>query len=416
MKRDIIIIGAGIMGLTTAYELLKAGRKVTVIDESDITDSTSFGNAGLLSAFDKGPLANPGIVFNTLKLMLKGESPVNIHPTLDIKIYKWLWKFVNSANKDRLKRTLALFEKYGNISNDLYEKMQNVDGLDLDFHRKGMLSIFTEQSSYDKKLLDYAIKNDDIFEVIEKNKIKDFIPCVTDDVKGAIHFKRNTHFDPKRVMLELKRYLKENGAEFILNERIMNIEYGNKEIKSISSALNTYEADTYIMSTGYQTLLADKLKQNLMMTPAKGYSLTFTMPKELQPITSTLFADLFIVMTPRRDDVRITSKLEIGSTDHRIVKKQIESIKENFKKYTIPFEMENIIEWTGFRPLTPNDMPLIGRDEKYKNLIYGMGLGWLGMTFGPALATILKDLIINDLENKNSDDILLFSGFYQGKY
>ena len=416
MKRDIIIIGAGIMGLTTAYELLKAGRKVTIIDESDITDSTSFGNAGLLSAFDKGPLANPGIVFNTLKLMIKGESPVNIHPTLDIKIYKWLWKFVNSANKDRLKRTLALFEKYGHISNDLYEKMQNVDRLDFDFHRKGMLSVFTEQSSYDKKLLNYAIKNDDIFEIIEKNKIKDFIPCVTNDVKGAIHFKRNTHFDPKRVMLELKRYLKENGVEFILNERIMNIEYGNKEIKSISSALNTYEADTYIMSTGYQTLLADKLKQDLMMTPAKGYSLTFTMPKELQPYTSTLFADLFIVMTPRRDDVRITSKLEIGSSNPRVIIKQIESIKENFKKYTIPFEMENIIEWTGFRPLTPNDMPLIGRDEKYKNLIYGMGLGWLGMTFGPALACILKDLIINDLENKNSDDILLFSGFYQGKY
>ncbi len=416
MKRDIIIIGAGIMGLTTAYELLKAGRKVTIIDESDITNSTSFGNAGLLSAFDKGPLANPGIVFNSLKLMIKGESPVNIHPTLDIKIYKWLWKFVNSANKDRLKRTLALFEKYGHISNDLYEKMQNIDGLDLDFHRKGMLSVFTEQSSYDKKLLDYAIKNDNIFEIIEKNKIKDFIPCVTNDVKGAIHFKRNTHFDPKRVMLELKRYLKENGAEFILNERITHIKYGNKEIESISSALNTYEADTYIMSTGYQTLLADKLKRNLMMTPAKGYSLTFTMPKELQPYTSTLFADLFIVMTPRRDDVRITSKLEIGSKDHRVAKEQIESIKENFKKYTIPFAMENIIEWTGFRPLTPNDMPLIGRDEKYKNLIYGMGLGWLGMTFGPALATILKDLIINNLENKNSDDILLFSGFYQGKY
>lgn len=416
MKRDIIIIGAGIMGLTTAYELLKAGRKVTIIDESDITDSTSFGNAGLLSAFDKGPLANPGIVFNTLKLMIKGESPVNIHPTLDTKIYKWLWKFVNSANKDRLKRTLALFEKYGHISNDAYEKMQNIDGLDLDFQRRGMLSVFTEQKSYDKKLLDYAIKNDDVFEIIEKNKIKEFIPCITNDVKGAIHFKRNTHFDPKRTMLELKRYLKENGAEFILNERISHIKYSNSKIESISSALNTYEADTYIMSTGYQTLLANKVNQNLMMTPAKGYSITFKMPKELQPVTSTLFSDLFIVMTPRRDDVRITSKLEIGSTNHQIVKKQIESIKENFKKYTVPFIMEDIVEWTGFRPLTPNDMPLIGRDEKYKNLIYGMGLGWLGMTFGPALASILKDLIVNDLENKNSDDILLFSGFYQGKY
>ncbi|WP_418179138.1 NAD(P)/FAD-dependent oxidoreductase [Aliarcobacter lanthieri] len=416
MKRDIIVIGAGIMGLTTAYELFKAGRKVTIIDESDITNSTSFGNAGLLSAFDKGPLANPGIVFNTLKLMIKGQSPVNIHPTLDITIYKWLWKFINSANKDRLKRTLALFEKYGDISNNIYENMQSFDGLDLDFHRNGMLSIFTEQKSYDKKLIDYSVKNDNIFEIIEKNKIKDFIPCVTNDIKGAIHFKRNTHFDPKRVMLELKRYLKENGVEFILNERISNIVYSDKKIESISSALNTYEADTYILSTGFQTNLVDKLKQSLMMTPAKGYSLTFKMPKELQPITSTLFSDLFIVMTPRRDDVRITSKLEIGSTNHKIVKKQIESIKENFKKYTIPFEMENITEWTGFRPLTPNDMPLIGRDEKYKNLIYGMGLGWLGMTFGPALASIIKDLIVNNLENKNCDDILLFSGFYQGKY
>jgi D-amino-acid dehydrogenase len=348
--------------------------------------------------------------------MIKGESPVNIHPTLDTKIYKWLWKFVNSANKDRLKRTLALFEKYGHVSNDAYEKMQNIDGLDLDFQRRGMLSVFTEQKSYDKKLLDYAIKNDDVFEIIEKNKIKEFIPCITNDVKGAIHFKRNTHFDPKRTMLELKRYLKENGAEFILNERISHIKYSDSKIESISSALNTYEADTYIMSTGYQTLLADKVNQNLMMTPAKGYSITFKMPKELQPVTSTLFSDLFIVMTPRRDDIRITSKLEIGSTNHQIVKKQIESIKENFKKYTVPFIMEDIVEWTGFRPLTPNDMPLIGRDEKYKNLIYGMGLGWLGMTFGPALASILKDLIVNDLENKNSDDILLFSGFYQGKY
>jgi D-amino-acid dehydrogenase len=140
------------------------------------------------------------------------------------------------------------------------------------------------------------------------------------------------------------------------------------------------------------------------------------MPKEYEPLTSTLFADLFIIMSPRKDDVRLTSKLEIGSTNPSVVKKQIDSIKENFKKYTIPFEMSNEKLWAGFRPLTPNDMPLIGRDEKYKNLIYGMGLGWLGMTFGPSLAMILNDLIINDLENKDCDDILLFSGFYQGKY
>lgn len=416
MKRDIIIIGAGIMGLTAAYELFKAGKKVTIIDEGDITNNTSFGNAGLLSAFDKGPLANPGIVMDTLKLMLKGESPVNIHPSLDPKLIKWVWTFVNSANEQRLKRTTALFEKYGQDTIDRYKQMQEEDGLDFDFHHKGMLSVFTQQESYDKKLKKYSFKDDDRFEIINKSEIPNYIPCINEDVKGAILFKKNAHFDPKKVILELKRFLEENGVEFILNEKITNIDFADDEIKSIGSTLNTYEANTYILSTGYQTLLADKLNNNLLMTPAKGYSITFNMPKELEPYTSTLFADLFIVFTPRKDDVRLTSKLELGTNDPKVVKKQIESIKENFKKYTKPFEMENIVEWTGFRPLTPNDMPLIGRDEKYKNLVYGMGLGWLGMTFGPSLASILKDLIVNDLDNKNSDDILLFSGFYQGKY
>lgn len=104
MKRDIIIIGGGIIGLTTAYFLQKAGRKVTVIDEGDITNSTSFGNAGLLSSFDKTPLSYPGVLLNTLRLMLKGESPAIIHPTFDLKIYKWLINFILNANEKEQKR------------------------------------------------------------------------------------------------------------------------------------------------------------------------------------------------------------------------------------------------------------------------------------------------------------------------
>lgn len=115
MKRDIIIIGGGIVGLCSAYFLQKSGRKVTIIDENDITDSTSFGNAGLLSAFDKSPLSYPGVVLNTLKLMLRGQSPAIIHPSFDIKVYKWLINFMLNANEKRTKKTMMLLknmEKY----------------------------------------------------------------------------------------------------------------------------------------------------------------------------------------------------------------------------------------------------------------------------------------------------------------
>jgi len=413
MKKEVIVIGGGIVGLMCAYNLHKAGQKVTVIDEGDITNCTSFGNAGLLSAFDKGCLAYPGVISNTMKQMIKGESPVKIHPKLDPKLYTWLFKFAASANEKRFKKTVMLFEKYGEDTLKLYEKMQKNDKLDFDYHRKGMLSVFTEESTYEKKLKECETKDKSTYKILSKEETKEYLPCGNEKIKGSILFTRNAHLDHKRVMLETKEFLEKEGVEFILNEKIIDIKFENKKVKSVSSATNTYEAENFVLSTGYQTLLADIRKKSLMMTPAKGYSITFSMPKELKPKTSTLFSDLFIVMTPRRDSVRLTSKLELGSTNTKVVKEQIDSIKSNFEKYTLPFEMKDVKEWSGFRPLTPNDIPLFGRDEEYKNLVYAMGMGWLGMTFAPSIGKIVKKIITKDLDNKNSDDILLFSGFYQ---
>ncbi|WP_419770193.1 MAG: NAD(P)/FAD-dependent oxidoreductase [Candidatus Marinarcus sp.] len=413
MKRDVIIIGGGIIGLMSAYFLHKAGRKVTLIDEGDISDCTSFGNAGLLSAFDKGSLSYPGVIINTMKQMLRGESPVKIHPSLDIKLFKWLFKFAASANETRFKRTIMLFEKYGEETLGWYEKIQKDEKLDFDYHRLGMLSVFTEEATYEKKLKECESKDKDNYKILSTSQTKEYLPCGNEKIKGSILFTRNAHFDPKRVMLEMKAFLQKEGVEFILNEKIIDIKFENQKVKCVNSASKSYEAENFVLSTGYQTLLAEIRKKSLMMIPAKGYSITFTMPQELKPKTSTLFNDLFIVMTPRRDSVRLTSKLELGSVNPNVVKEQIQSIKSNFEKYTLPFEMGDIKEWTGFRPLTPNDMPLIGRDEEYGNLVYAMGLGWLGMTFAPSIGKIINELITNDLENKNSDDILMFSGFYQ---
>ncbi|TLP40671.1 NAD(P)/FAD-dependent oxidoreductase [Arcobacter arenosus] len=414
MKRDIIIIGGGIVGLTCAYFLNKAGREVTIIDEGNITNSTSFGNAGLLSAFDKSPLSYPGVVTNTLKLMLKNQSPAIVHPTTDLNVYKWLLKFIINANEKRTNKTMMLFEKYGEISNRLYKKMQKDDNLDFDFHHDGMLSIFTEEKTYQEKLKKYNFVDEKRFKVLDKEEINEYLPSGTDKIKGGILFKRNARFDPKRAMSELKRHLEQAGVEFILNEKIDNISFKDSKVSYIHSKNGEfYEAEHFIMSTGYQTLLADIRKKPLMMTPAKGYSITFNMPEELKPKVSTLFNDLFIVMTPRRDNVRLTSKLEIGSENPNVVKKQIESIKKNFFEYNKEFEMINEEFWSGFRPLTPNDIPLIGRDDEIKNLTYAMGLGWLGMTFAPAVGKIITELIVKDKSNAKSDDILLFSGFYQ---
>ena len=412
MKKDIVIVGAGCIGLMTAYCLQKSGKSVTIIDKGDITDGTSFGNAGLLSAFKKAPLSAPGAIPDTMKLMLKGESPASVHPTFDLHLYKWLLKFAASSTQARLKRTLALFERYGKISLDMYQEMVQKDEMDFHFCKDGLLMIYTEQKTFDAK----AAHCDDAnaYEILSKERTKEYMPILNDKVVGSILLKENGHIDPGEFMLALKKYLEENGVEFLLNEEVTKLEFNGSKVNKILTNKGEYEAETFILSTGADDTLARQAQNRFMMTPAKGYSITFEMDEILKPKTSSLFADLFIAMTPRRNTVRMTSKLELGTTNPEIVKKQIQSIHSNLALYSNDFEKRNMVEWTGFRPLTPNDIPILGYDEKYNNLVHATGLGWLGITFAPAIGKIISDVITINKRNETNEDILLFSSFFQG--
>lgn len=412
MKKDVIVVGAGCIGLMSAYCLQKSGRSVTVIDKNDITNGTSFGNAGLLSAFKKAPLSAPGAIPDTIKLMLKGESPASVHPTFDLHLYKWLLKFAASSNQDRLKRTLALFERYGQVSLDMYEAMVKEDGMDFHFCKDGLLMIYTEQKTFDAKAA--HCEDPYAYEILSKERTKEYMPILNDKVIGSILLKENGHIDSGEFMLELKKYLQAKGVEFLLNEEVNKLEFQGSKVSKIHTSKGSYEAETFVLSTGADDTLAKQAKNKFMMTPAKGYSITFKMDDALKPKTSSLFADLFIAMTPRRNTVRMTSKLELGTTNPDVVRKQIDSIHKNLSLYTNAFEMREQIEWTGFRPLTPNDIPILGFDENYNNLVHATGLGWLGITFAPAIGKIIGDVITIDKKNETNVDVLLFSAFFQG--
>ncbi|MDC0933503.1 FAD-dependent oxidoreductase [Arcobacteraceae bacterium] len=412
MKKDIVIVGGGCIGLMTAYCLQKSGRSVTIIEKNDITDGTSFGNAGLLSAFKKAPLSAPGAIPDTMKLMLKGESPASVHPTLNLHLYKWLLKFAASSTEARLKRTLALFERYGQVSLDMYESMVEDDGIDFHFRKDGLLMIYTEQKTFDAKAAHCT--DPKAFEILSKEKTKEYMPILNDKVIGSILLKENGHIDPGEMMLAVKKYLEEKGVEFLLNEEVTKLEFSGSKVTKIRTNKGEYEADTFILSTGSDDTLAKQAQNKFMMTPAKGYSLTFKMDEELMPKTTSLFADLFIAMTPRRETLRMTSKLELGTTNPSIVRKQIESMNKNLAQYTNDFKRENVTEWAGFRPLTPNDIPILGYDERYNNLVHATGLGWLGITFAPSIGKIINDVITIDQKNETNADILLFSAFFQG--
>ncbi len=410
--QKICIIGGGVIGLMNAWYLSQAGYSVIVVDEGSIEDNTSFGNAGLLSAFEKDPLSHPGILLSTIKLMLQGQSPMSFGAPFDPLLYKWLLRFISSATPQRLKKTLALFERYGKLGMVGYKQLLE-DGVEFELHQDGLLLVYTESKSYKNKIK--QMRNNPHQHTLSKVEIEEALPLAKiDRIKGAMLLTRDAHIDPKTLMQALKKKLKENGVSIETNQRILKLEHDEQRIISAVTSKKSYEADIFIMATGADTSLATKLGKKLMMLPAKGYSITFDMDEELKPKTSALFVDIFTALSPRANSVRITGKLELGCHDRIAHPKIIKRVVDTLKEYTIDFELRNAKSWAGLRPLTPNDIPLIGRDDKYQNLIYATGLGWLGITFAPAIAHILRDQISKDLRNKESPDILLFSGFYQG--
>jgi len=410
MKSNNIIIGGGITGLMCAYMLIKKGHGVTVIDKGDINDNTSFGNAGLVSPFEELPLSRPGIITDTIKLILKNQSPLIING-ISPKIIKWLYLFTKNANKQRLKRTLILFEKYGEITMAHYKSMAKND-FDFDFQPTGVAMAYTDLETFNNDAK--VCKDNPYKDIWDTDKTKEMIPCVNEKVIGSIFLNRNAHLNPASLMKNLVKFLKEKGVNFILNTEIINFEFKNKKAIKAISKNKDFVADNFIITTGADISLSRKTGTDLMLTPAKGYSMTFKMADKLKPKVAVLFKDQFIGLVPRKKTVRITSKLELGNYDFTYKMKRFESILNTLKPFIVEFQMEDIEYWTGFRPLTPNDIPLFGRDESYENIIHANGMGWLGITFGPAIGDIISNLIDKEIKNKKSDDLLLFSGFYQG--
>ncbi len=411
MKKEIAIVGGGAISLLCAYNLVDLGYKITIIDEGDITNNTSFGNAGAVSAFEKFPLASVGVVPQILKKMLKGESPLVIRPQLDPMLYRWLYRFIKNANEQRVKRSVELFEKYGRIAMDGYKAISQIPELDINYNDHGVLLVFTQKESYEARKK--VATDPEKYQILSFEETKEYLPFIKENIAGAMVLKRNGYLDPVALMRKMKAYLQKRGVEFVLNTKIEDFEIEGGRVTALIAKDREFRADTFILSTGAKLELAKKLGNDFIMIPAKGHSVTFTMREELIPKKAAIFNDIFTFMTPYKDRVRLTSKLELNVADNTPDPKMIEKIIRSFKRYTVDFEMYDAKIWAGNRPLTPNDMPLIGRDKRVKNVIHATGLGWLGITFAPAIGKIISTLIDKELENEESEDIMSFSGMYQ---
>lgn len=395
---DVHIIGGGVIGLSSAYYLNKAGINVTVIDNGDITDNCSFGNMGYISPSHFTPLASPGIISQGLKWMLSPSSPFYIKPRLSVDLLEWGIKFWKSSNAATVEKNTPHLNNLLQLSRRLVNDLRNDLGDTFDMETIGCLMLCKQQ-----KTLDHEFHMADEAEVLGlkvsrllKDDVQQLEPDVQLDVAGAVLFKDDCHFHPGKMMLALKSYLENNGVSFLLNTSVTGFEKSGAEVTAIITDKGKINCSQLVLTAGsWLPVVAKKLGIKLLLQPGKGYSYTYpSVEKNIK--YPAILVDGRCAITPWGNALRIGGTMELSGINNKILVKRMEGIYQSVKDFypglKIDFPPTDKI-WSGLRPVTPDGLPYIGKHSAYNNLVIAGGHAMLGISMGTGTGKIVSEIL-----------------------
>lgn len=396
---EVIIIGGGIIGLSSAFYLQQAGYAVTVIDRTDMQQGCSYGNAGYICPSHFVPLATPGIVRQGLKWMLDPKSPFYIRPGLNSSIINWGWQFMKSATKSHVERSAVPLRDIALLSKQLYEEWTHVPDLDFSYDPKGMLELFNteenahhaEQTVKDAHALGLEAR------LIDPQTLQQMEPDTPIKALGAIYFPGDAQLYPNQLMQSLLHYLRQRGVRFHGNQEVTGfITEGNK-VKGVKTNTGFHTADHVVVAAGvWSRELAGHLRLNIPMVGGRGYSVTFEdAPYKVRH--SVILSEARVAISPMNGNkIRFGGTMEITGLNAPPRMQRVEgilaSVKRYFPAYDIPLPAPEKV-WYGYRPCSADGLPHIGTLQRYPNVTVATGHSMLGISLGAATGKLVGELV-----------------------
>lgn len=413
MSKQVVIIGAGVIGLSTAYYCAAQGMNVTVVDRGAPKDEgTSFGNAGMIVPSHFIPLAAPGMIALGLKWMWNPASPFYIKPRLNADLIAWGWKFWKASTAAHVARSAPLLRDLCLASRQCFEEFSELPGVDFALEKKGLLMLCQTAHGLDDeaKVAEQARALGIPAVVLDAAQTAQLDPGAKMNIAGSVHFPLDCHLTPERFMRVLREASERLGVKFFWRREVTDLRHSGKRIDGVTlSDGSQLRADEFVVCGGaWSPELTKKLDLRIPMQAGKGYSLTLKNPRQSPEICSVL-TEARVAVTPMGDTLRVGGTMEIAGLDPRINPVRVRGIIDGFCRYFpefSPTDFEGIAPWHGMRPCSPDGMPYIGRSAKYTNLAIGTGHAMMGLTLGPVTGKILADT----LSGKKSDyDLALLS-------
>ncbi len=398
----VIVLGAGVIGLTSAYYLAQEGHQVTVIDrQSGPALETSFANAGEISPGYASPWAAPGIPLKALRWLMMEHAPLILRPKADLAMIRWVLAMLSNCIASRYAANKIHMVRLAEFSRDALGKL--AAKLDIDFaHRsQGTLQLFRNSSQLSSSAKDMAVLDDfgTEYELLDRDgciRAEPGLAFSASSFVGGLRLPGDETGDCHLFSKALARWLEDNGVTFQYNTTIETLEAQNGQIAAVQTSNGRVIGDAYLVAlASYSPLLLRPLGLRLPIYPIKGYSITVPVADSGRAPASTLLDETYKIAITRLDNrIRVGGMAEISGFDYRLpARRQATLLRCLNQLFPGSAAITETNFWSGLRPMTPDGPPIIG-PTAIGNLFVNTGHGTLGWTMacgsGHLIASVMS--------------------------
>jgi D-amino-acid dehydrogenase len=411
----VIVLGSGVIGVTIAYYLARAGHEVTVVDrQSGPALETSFANAGEISPGYAAPWAGPGIPLKALKWMFMKHRPLVVWPVLDRAMWQWGLRMLANCTRERYEINKSRMVRLAEYSRDCLRQLRADTEIRYDERSLGTLQLFRTQKQVDGTASDIAIlrRYDVPYQLLDRAACVSAEPAlarVHEKIAGGLRLPGDETGDCFKFTLALAQLAERLGAKFNYDVNVQRIRLEESQVATIATDRGDLKADAYVVALGsYSPLLLRPLGLHLPIYPVKGYSITVPIIDSTGAPESTVMDETFKVAVTRLGDrIRVGGTAELAGYDLKLREGRRRTL-EHVVTDLFPRggDVSTATFWTGLRPMTPDGTPIIGRSP-YPNLYLSSGHGTLGWTMATGTGRIMADLISGRQPEIETEDFTL---------
>ena len=397
MSRHVVVVGSGVVGAFAAYHLARGGWRVTIVDRAAFGRGCSHANCGYVCPSHVLPLAVPGAIGATLRTLFHRNSPLKVRPATVLANLGWFLGFARRCNERQMLATGVAIQALLTASRQQFADVIELESLNVEWETKGLLFVFRTAGAFEHYAATDALLRERFATPARRLGAAELLalePALLPGNAGGYLYEGDAHLRPDRLMSELRRVLVGLGVEVRENTPVTGFRVSNGTATAVETATGDIPADAVVVATGAWTPQLNRaLGAKVPILPGKGYSLTMPRPA-VCPTYPLIFEEHRVAVTPFASGYRLGSTMEFAGYDDTLNRARLGILTDAAKLYLRDPLAEPVQEeWWGWRPMTPDGLPVIDRAPAAGNVLIAAGHNMLGLSMAPATGKLVAEML-----------------------